>query len=112
KASYRFTPDISLAATGRYVGAMESLWDVTLNNPGGEIGGGGRIAQSVDGYFLMDANLRFKNLFGKGYYLNLRCTNVFGKDFLYPLFTNNSGWADKGMFGNARKFMVTIGKTF
>ncbi|MCP4216062.1 MAG: TonB-dependent receptor plug domain-containing protein [bacterium] len=112
KAAYSLTPDITLAFTGKYVGGMETLWDTGKPDPGGTITTGGRIGHHVAGYFTLAANLRFSDLFGKGYYLNLRCTNLFDTDYLYPIFTSNSGWADKGTFGNGRTFLVSIGKRF
>ncbi|MBF0118959.1 MAG: TonB-dependent receptor plug domain-containing protein [Desulfobacterales bacterium] len=106
KFSYTFHPEITLSIDGTYVGSMLPKWDVTKNNYKG-----GRIGQEVDGYYLLGANFRIDNLFGKGYYFNLRGSNILGKDYLYPAYVNNT-WADKGVIGEPRLFLATIGWKF
>ncbi|MCP4215287.1 MAG: hypothetical protein GY765_11560 [bacterium] len=63
-------------------------------------------------YANLDANLRFSNLFKKGYYLNIRCSNLLDTKYMYPTSTNNSLWADKGTPGHLRSLLVTLGKEF
>ncbi|MCP5047286.1 MAG: TonB-dependent receptor [bacterium] len=108
KAAYR-AETFSLALTGNYVGPMETFWDETRLNPDGSFGN--RIGERVDGYFVLGANLRFRNIFAKGPYLNIRCSNLLDTEIRYPTFTNNE-WADRGTIGNGRTFLVTIGKKF
>jgi len=102
KSAFSFTKDIVLSANLRYIGPMETYWDKTIS---------GRIASRVKEYFLVGANLRFDDLFKKGFYLNFACYNLFNKEYLFPTFTLNS-WADKGLIGNPRLFMATFGKKF
>ncbi|MCP5107930.1 MAG: TonB-dependent receptor, partial [bacterium] len=102
KAAFSFNKDISLAVTGNYVGAMESYYDDTI---------GARLGDKVDSYFLLGANLRFRNLFGKGFYLNIRGSNLLDQEFFYPTTANNA-WATKGFLGRGLSFLVTLGYKF
>lgn len=103
KLAYAFSKNTGFAITGRYVGSMEAFYDGVI---------GDRIADAVDGYFSLGANLRFNNLFGKGYFLNVHCSNLLDDDYLFPSFTLNGNWADKGLIGYGRMIMVTFGKKF
>ncbi|MCP5103425.1 MAG: TonB-dependent receptor [bacterium] len=108
KASYR-TGRFSAAVTGHYAAAMETYWDDSIINPDGSEGN--RIADKVKGYFLLDANLRIKKLFGTGLYLNIRCTNLLDKEVRYPTYTNNA-WAVRGTLGPGRRFLLSLGYKF
>ena len=110
KASYCFNRWVTLALTGNYVDEMETHWDVAKPNPDGSFGG--RVGKKVDSYFTLGANLRITNLFGKGYYLNIKGSNLLDKDYLYPMYTNNHGWADKGTIGHGRTLLVSAGRKF
>jgi len=111
KASYRLPGNITMAVQGRYVDSMLPKWDPTIDNGDGTFGA--RIGQKVDSNFIFDGNLRFDNLFIKGFYINVRCKNLFDKDYLYPTNENNT-WADKGTIGRgiSRAFILTFGKEF
>ena len=106
KMSYAFNDNVTLALTGTYVDEMETEWDIYLNDYTG-----GRIGNSVDDYFLLGANLRINDIFGKGYYLNIRGSNILDASYSYPTYVNNT-WADKGSPGDPIKFLVTVGKKF
>ena len=106
KASYSLSENATLAMTGRYVGAMDTYWDYTLGESGD------RVADKVDGYFVLGANLRFNNLFGKGYFLNISGSNLFDTKYYFPSYTLNANWADIGLVGNGRMIIVTVGKKF
>lgn len=110
KTTYNITLNSIISLTGKFVDEMETLWDVSKLNADGNLGA--RIAKKADNYFLLDASLRLNNLFDDNYYLSFRCTNIFNTDYLYPLYTSNSSWADKGTFGDSRKFMLTLGYKF
>ncbi|MCP4213055.1 MAG: hypothetical protein GY765_00290, partial [bacterium] len=112
KASYSFGTDITFALTGKYIGEMETLWDVGKLAPNNTGDLGARIGPKVDGYFTLDGNLRFNNLFKKGYFLNVRCSNLFNTAYLYPMYTNNTPWVDKGIFGHGRAFFISVGRKF
>jgi TonB dependent receptor. len=59
-----------------------------------------RLGEEVDGYLLVDANLRINDIAGKGWYFNLHAKNLFDEDYLYPTYTSNSNWVDKGTTGD------------
>ncbi len=108
KASYR-TKKMSLALTGNFVGAMETLWDHSLENPNS--GYGNRIGQKTGGYFLLGANFRIQDIFMDGLFLSVRCSNLLDEEIRYPAFTNNA-WADRGTIGMGRVFLVSLGWKF
>lgn len=105
KASYFFNNNISLAVNANYVDEMEPYYDVTLPVPG-------RLGEKVDGYFLVGANLRIRNLFGTGMFLNFRCSNLLDEEVRYPATSNNYYFASKGTIGKGRSFLLTIGWKF
>ncbi len=106
KLSYGLTNNAVCSLTGTYVGAMETQWDESLNN-----GAGGRIGEKTEGYFMLGANLRIRDLYWPGVYLNLRCSNLLNKKYFYPTYVTNT-WADLGTMGNSREFLVTLGMKF
>ena len=102
--------DLTLSFNGNYVDEMETLWDLTIPNEDGTHGA--RLGNKVDSYFTFGANIRYENLLLEGSYINLRCSNIFDTDYLYPIYTSNSGWIDKGMFGDGRNITLTAGWKF
>ena len=107
KASYFFNRETSLAITGNYVDGMDAYWDHTLVNPGGTFGR--RLGDNVDGYFLLGANLRFRDMFGTGFYINLRGSNLLDQEIRYPTTSNNSNFATRGTIGRGISFLLSIG---
>ena len=110
KASYSFNNDLIMALTSNYVGEMEPYWDHELQNLDGSYGR--RIAQKVDGYMTVAANLRINNLSKHGLFFNLHCSNLFNKEFLYPTYTISREWADIGIVGPGRILTITAGWKF
>jgi outer membrane cobalamin receptor len=104
KASYFFNKDISIAVSGNYVGKMESYYDDTLADPR-------RLGDEVDSYFVLGANLRLRNLFGTGLFLNVRGSNLLDQEIRYPT-TSNSTWTDRGFIGKGMSFLLTLGYKF
>ncbi|MCP4219034.1 MAG: TonB-dependent receptor [bacterium] len=104
KASYFINEDISFGLTGKYVDGMESYYDFT-QSPAVRIGG------KVPGYFLLGANIRVRDIFRKGLYVNFRCSNLFDQEVVYPT-TSNNAWADRGTIGHGRTFLLTVGVEF
>ena len=102
KASAFLTDDISLAVTGNYVDKMQTYWDIST---------GGRIGEEVDSYFILDANLRIRKLFGTGLFLNIRGSNLLNQEIRYPT-TSNNDWATYGYPGKGASFLVTLGYKF
>jgi outer membrane receptor protein involved in Fe transport len=105
KASYFFTREISLAITGNYVGEMESYYDDILSIPG-------RLGEKVDGYFLLGANLRIRDMFNTGWFLNLRGSNLLDQEIRYPTTSNNANFAYRGTIGRGLSFLLTLGYQF
>lgn len=101
KASYAFNKDITFAVTGNYIDGMESYYDTTIP---------GRLGEPVESYFLLGANLRFRNLFGKGFFLNIRGSNLLDEEIHYPATSHNLYFATNGTIGRGLSFLVTIGK--
>ncbi|MCP4216651.1 MAG: TonB-dependent receptor [bacterium] len=109
KASARLKKKLTLSMSGRYVGEMETTYDVALLNPDGSVGG--RIGRKVPGYFSLDANLRLERLFGTGLFLNLKCSNLADTEIRYPTLPQNT-WADRGLLDPGRSFFFTLGMKF
>lgn len=106
KASYFFNKDVSFAITGTYVGDMKSYYDETLSPPA-RLGDG-----EVDGYFVLGANLRFRNLFNKGVFLNIRGSNILNQEIYYPTTSNNNLFVTTGTLGRGFSFLATLGLQF
>ena len=105
KASYRANW-FTLAVTGNYVSSMQTYWSQTETNPVGN-----RIGTETDGYFLLGANLRIRDIFIDGLDMNVRCSNLLDEEIRYPTFTNNE-WANRGTIGMKRSFLVSLGYKF
>ncbi|MCP4216073.1 MAG: TonB-dependent receptor [bacterium] len=105
KASYFLNKDISLALTGNYVDKMEAYYDDTLAEPG-------RIGAQADSYFLLGANLRFRNLFKKGMFLNVKVSNLLDQEVRYPTTSGNTYYAYNGTIGQGLSFLATFGIKF
>jgi outer membrane receptor for ferrienterochelin and colicin len=105
KAYYFFTREISLAITGNYVDKMLPYYDHTLTPPD-------RLGEKVDGYFLLGANLRIREMFGTGFFMNIRGSNLLDQEIRYPATSNNAGFAEKGTIGRGLSFFLTLGYQF
>jgi len=118
KANYQINDNLSFSLLGNYVDKMESQWDNTpqdnnpANPPKGRIYGA-----AVDAYYLLGLNVRYDNVANfsadpsKGLYLNMKVTNLLDAEYHYPS-TSVSAWADKGVLGNGRTFIVSAGYKF
>jgi hypothetical protein len=62
---------------------MESYYDDTLTDAQGKPTPK-RLGRKVDGYFLLGANPRIKNLLGKGVFLNIRGSNQLDQRVYIP----------------------------
>jgi len=103
KASLFLNKDISIAVTGTYVDKMESYYDSTIP---------GRLGSPVDAYFLLGANLRFRNLFGTKMFLNIRGSNLLDKEIRYPTTSFNNLYALDGTVGRGLSILATLGIRF
>jgi outer membrane receptor protein involved in Fe transport len=107
KAYYFFTREISLAITGNYVDKMLPYYDHTLLNPDGSFGK--RLGERVDGYFLLGANFRMRDLWATGFFINIRGSNLLNQEIRYPTTSSNAGYAHKGTIGRGLSFLITVG---
>ncbi|MCP4215847.1 MAG: hypothetical protein GY765_14435, partial [bacterium] len=105
KASYFFSKHISLALSGNYVGPMETYYDQSIALPV-------RQGNRTDGYFRLGANLRVRNLFSTGMFLNVRVSNILDEEYFYPTTSNNQIFAKDGTIGSGRSFLLTLGWKF
>lgn len=98
KAAYHFNSNIDFSVTSHYIDKMDTHWIYDH-----------RLGEEVDGYLLVDANLRINDIAGKGWYFNLHAKNLFDEDYLYPTYTSNSNWVDKGTTGDPFSVIFTLG---
>ncbi|MDM8523886.1 TonB-dependent receptor [Desulfococcaceae bacterium HSG8] len=123
KAAYHLPSDrdrnnLVVSVTGTYVDSMYAHWN---NSPAADSStqdpshpdyvAVGRIGEKTDDYFLVGANLRVNDLFIKGLDANLRISNLFDEEIHYPTY-DTSGWADKGVIGPGREFLLTLAYEF
>jgi len=108
KLSYKYNKHI-FSAAARYIGSMETQYDVTIPNNDGSHGD--RIGEQVPGYTVLDLNYRVNNLIG-GMYLNMRATNILDEEIRYPNNAFNSELLDRGVLGAGRMFLGTVGFKF
>ncbi|KPA09964.1 TonB-dependent receptor plug protein [Candidatus Magnetomorum sp. HK-1] len=110
KGSYKFNDNITFSLIANYVDEMKTHWKVDQMNPDGTYGG--RVGEKTDAYFTIGANLRMDDIAGKGWFFNLHGTNLLNEDYLFPTYTNNSLWEDKGTIGDPLSVLCTIGRKF
>ena len=101
--------DFSASLTGRYVGEMESFYDVSNANIEGGLGD--RIGLAASDYASFDFNARRDNVWN-GLYLNFRVSNIFDTEVRYPNNPLNSTRLDKGHIGFGRRVLLTTGIEF
>lgn len=112
RVSYRFPVDTTIAFNGRYVGAMETKWNNEPTDPDkNDWTPKGRLGERIEGYFVLDANIRIEDLFLKGLFVNLNVSNIFDEDIRYPT-TRSNAWADKGTLGHGRGMLLSVGYKF
>ncbi len=108
---YSVTNSTTLAFTGRYVGQMKSYWDAAAMANDSDNISDGYIGDEIDGYLLFNSNLRIKNIFGYGLFLNLKISNLLDTQYRYPT-TSEVNWADKGYPAPGRRINLSLGKEF
>lgn len=109
KAVYKLN-GFSISLAGRYIDKMVTHWDITKLNPDGSTGG--RIGAEASGYFFLETNIRIDNIFNKLFFINVKITNLLDHKYLFPSYTNNNLWSDKGTIGKGRTLTLSIGKKF
>jgi outer membrane receptor for ferrienterochelin and colicins len=106
KLSYELPYNVILGLNSRYIGKMEASWDPAIENTDGSFGA--RVGNSVDDHYVIDLNLRWKNIFDTGIFLNLRASNLLDEEIRYPTTLMNT-WAEKGTLGFGRSILLTAG---
>lgn len=111
KTAYKHK-QMTFSLIGNYVSDIKPLWQ---GPPPSLSATGRRDGPEVDSRFLLAANFRYDNvlagMIGPGLYTNLKITNLLDDDFLYPAASFNF-WADKGLPGENRMVMLTVGMEF
>lgn len=99
----------TVAVLGRYIGSMETLYDLTKQNP--DMSFGARVGDKTDSYYVFDINLRQDKVY-KDMYLNLKVSNVLDEEIRYPNNQETNELLDRGTLGTERRFIGTVGVKF
>lgn len=97
----------SAALLGRYVDSMKPYFDVAADD-----GAGAYLGEMIDGYAVFDFNLRWEDLFAEGFFAGLRVSNLFDTEIRYPNNPLNTALFDRGLIGEGRRAMLTVGYKF
>ncbi|MFV1984137.1 MAG: TonB-dependent receptor plug domain-containing protein [Thiohalomonadales bacterium] len=98
-----------IALIGRYVGSMETFYDLTKQNPDNSYGA--RTGNKINSYVVLDLNIRQDNIY-KSIYLNFKINNILDKEIRYPNNQETNELLDRGTIGLGRTLIATIGMTF
>ncbi|MDX9770355.1 MAG: TonB-dependent receptor [Tenuifilaceae bacterium] len=118
--SYLLVKRVSVGLSGYYVGAMETYWRPDTRdasnandnrNPIQLIADGSRIGQQAPGYFLLNTNVRFNNIFHENVYCSLYLHNLLNTEVRYPT-TRSNDIFEKGTLGHSRYLMLSFGIHF
>lgn len=118
--SYLLVKRVSVGLSGYYVGAMETYWRPDTRdasnandnrNPIQLIADGSRIGQQAPGYFLLNTNVRFNNIFHENVYCSLYLQNLLNTEVRYPT-TRSNDIFEKGTLGHSRYLMLSFGIHF
>ncbi|MDX2463088.1 MAG: TonB-dependent receptor [Porticoccus sp.] len=108
KLAYK-NKDTTVATIGRYVGSMETLYDLTKQNP--DLSYGARVGDETDEYYVLDLNIRQDNIY-KSMYLNLKVSNLFDEKIRYPNNQETNELLNRGTIGAERMVIGTVGVKF
>jgi outer membrane receptor for ferrienterochelin and colicin len=109
KLAYRVNSKTQVSLTGYYVSEMESYFDPTKKNTAGGLGT--RIGDTGGNYAVLGTNIHLQDCGIKGSFANLRVSNLLNQEIRYPTTLENT-WADKGLVGYGRTFMLNVGYQF
>lgn len=65
----------------------------------------------VDSYVNMNFNARYDKVLNSSFYIELYVNNLLNSEILFPTDATNK-WADKGLPGPQRNFLLTLGYKF
>jgi len=111
--AYELPRSITVGMTGRYIGKMETGWDMMPVAPPDSVNPDGlfdwgRLGDAVNAYAVFDMNLHVDHVVFEGLSANLKVGNLFNQEIRYPT-TGSNVWADKGYLGNGRSVAFTLG---
>ncbi|MFT5819821.1 MAG: outer membrane receptor for ferrienterochelin and colicins [Crocinitomix sp.] len=101
---------LSIGTKFRYVGAMYSEFNTKLNVEGTVPGYDG-ILEQAEQYIIGDVQISYTNILDDKLRINFNVKNIFNKQFHYP-YGSNTSWAEKGMMGRGRWFMLSVKYSF
>lgn len=114
KIAYDFSTTMNLALTSMYVDKMQAEWRTDSYNSNNypiildDDPLQGRLGHPTPAHLVFDANLRIRNLFDSGIFVNAKVSNIFNEDIFYPTTTSNPAF-DRGTMGRQRTVIVTLG---
>jgi outer membrane receptor protein involved in Fe transport len=105
----------SLGIGGNYVGEMNAFYSDSKVDDNGVLDPG-YIGDSTAGYFRLSMNVRFDNIrffdeLRGGFYFNFKVSNLLNKQYKYPTYSSVA-WAQRGILGRSRQFLISIGYEF
>ncbi|MBV1911978.1 MAG: TonB-dependent receptor [Kangiellaceae bacterium] len=104
RGEYQFN-GYTFAFSGNFIDRMETLF---VGIPGV---GGSREGASNKSHWVLNSNLHAKNIFNMGIFTNFRISNILDEQYYYPAASFNR-WADKGLPGDERIWMLSVGINF
>ncbi len=118
RASYNFYKQHTIALSATFVDKMQTYWTPDKQKDQNDtrtpielIKDGHRIGEQTPPQAIVNANLRFNNLFNKGIFLNLYVQNLTNTEIRYPTTTSNTIF-DKGTIGYSRQWNIGLGIEF
>jgi len=109
KTKNKNDPNLDVAYSPELLLHLKTFFYPGIDNGDGTYGR--RVGASVDGYVVLDANIRVENIFSN-LYLNLRTSNLQDTEIRYPNNGNNNTLLDEGTLGEGLEIMATIGVSF
>ncbi len=117
-SSVKFWKSHTFALSVYYVDEMQSHW-VPASSTGTDdtrtaeqlVKDGKRLGNPSPAYMVINANLRFNNLFKKGLFVGLYVHNIANTEIRYPV-TKSNDMFDKGTIGYGRMFILKAGIEF
>ena len=119
---WKISNSFEIGVKARYVGSMFSKFQTGLidSSPpevfeeyaAPQVGdeeiaqGYNNIIREAPGYFIFDAQVSVTNIFKSRFRIDLNVKNILNKEFRIP-YTGNNSWADRGLMGRGRWFILS-----
>ena len=108
---WKISDNFELGSKIRYVGSMYSEFIIDFDDVTKEAQGYNGIIRESPNYFICDVQLSIVQLLNKRLRIDLNGKNLLGANFRIP-FQQNNAWANRGMTGRGRWFMLTAKYSF